>query len=117
MTKLSKQGYHCLAPNQRGYGRSSKPTRKELFHINFLITDIASFVEQKANAKSVILIIHDWGSAVGFEFARTYPDMVEKIIGINSPSLPGMMTQYQSNPSQLLARKVTDCLSICFDQV
>ena len=106
MAKLEKDGYHCLAPNQRGYGRSSKPTRKELYHINFLTTDIASFVEEKANDKKVILIIHDWGSAVGFEFARSYPDMVETIIGINSPSIPGMFKQYQSNPRQVLARQV-----------
>ena len=75
-----------------------------MYHINFLTTDIASFVEEKANDKKVILIIHDWGSAVGFEFARSYPDMVETIIGINSPSIPGMFKQYQSNPRQVLAR-------------
>jgi len=114
MSKMSSQGYHCLAPNQRGYGRSSKPRRKELFHINFLITDIASFVEQKANEKKVILVIHDWGSAVGFEFARTYPDMVEKIVGINSPSLPGMQLQYQSNPSQLLKSFYIFCFQFPF---
>ena len=106
MSQLSADGYHCLAPNQRGYGRSSKPTGKELYHMNFLIADIVSFVEKKANSKKVILIIHDWGSAIGFEFARNYPDMVEKIVGINSPSIPAMFQQYRRNPRQLLARLV-----------
>ena len=106
MSQLSADGYHCLAPNQRGYGRSSKPNGKELYHMNFLIADIVSFVEKKANSKKVILIIHDWGSAIGFEFARNYPDMVEKIVGINSPSIPAMFQQYQRNPKQLLAKLV-----------
>ena len=34
------------APNQRGYGKSSKPA-DGLYHINFLVADIASFVKQK----------------------------------------------------------------------
>jgi len=103
MTRLAKDGYHCLAPNQRGYGRSSKPLNKEVYDIKFLTADIASFVEKKANGKSVTLIIHDWGGAIGFAFARSYPEMVEKIVGINSPSIQGMHAQFKSNPRQLLA--------------
>ena len=106
MSRLSKDGYHCLAPNQRGYGRSSKPLNKEVYDIKFLTADIASFVEKRANGKSVTLVIHDWGSAVGFAFARSYPEMVERIVGINSASIPCMITQFKSNPRQLLARPV-----------
>lgn len=102
MSALSKEGFHCLAPNQRGYGKSSKPA-DGLYHINFLVADIASFVKQKANNKKVILVIHDWGSAVGFEFTRQHPELVEKIVGINSPSLPGMRIQWKTNPAQLIA--------------
>ena len=147
MSALSKEGFHCLgwfswninpsdflfdldlwrwefrrtnkkAPNQRGYGKSSKPAAG-LYHINFLVADIASFVKQKgtlffvyslvnvhlANNTKVILVIHDWGSAVGFEFTRQHPELVEKIVGINSPSLPGMRIQWKTNPVQLVSRK------------
>ena len=89
-----------------------------MYHINFLVADIASFVKQKgtllfvyslvnvhlANNKKVILVIHDWGSAVGFEFTRQHSELVEKIVGINSPSLPGMRIQWKTNPVQLISR-------------
>jgi len=58
-----------------------------------------------ANNKKAILVIHDWGSAVGFEFTRQHPELVEKIVGINSPSLPGMRIQWKTNPVQLISRK------------
>ena len=65
-----------------------------------------------ANNKKAILVIHDWGSAVGFEFTRQHPELVEKIVGINSPSLPGMRIQWKTNPVQLISRK--DIQSITF---
>ena len=40
--------------------------------MNTLKDDLVSFIDKKANNQKVILIIHDWGSAVGFELARRY---------------------------------------------
>ena len=37
MSALSTQGFHCLAPNQRGYGQTDKPIPIMDYHIDFLV--------------------------------------------------------------------------------
>ena len=36
MDEFSKNGFHCLAPNQRGYAKSSKPTKRSDYDIDIL---------------------------------------------------------------------------------
>ena len=98
MDEFSKNGYHCLAPNQRGYAKSSKPRKRSDYDIDLLgnfcqvkchyayfesfqAADIHAFIEEKVpNNRKVTLVIHDWGSAVGFHFARNYPHLVDQIM-------------------------------------
>merc|ERR1711937_863787 len=47
--------------------------------------------------------MHDFGSSVGYEFTRNHPDLVEKIVGINSPSLPGLRILWKTCPTQIFA--------------
>jgi len=104
MDEFSKNGFHCLAPNQRGYAKSSKPTKRSDYDIDLLAADIHALIEEKVpNNRKVTLVIHDWGSAVGFHFARNYPHLVDKIIAVNGPSLEGMGKNYRNNPKQILA--------------
>ena len=47
MDKLSDVGFQCFAPNQRGYGRSSKPEGKSNYDIDILVSDIVNFIKKK----------------------------------------------------------------------
>jgi len=38
MEKLANEGYLCLAPNQRGYGKTSKPTDVKSYDVDILVT-------------------------------------------------------------------------------
>jgi pimeloyl-ACP methyl ester carboxylesterase len=51
MDKLTSQGYYCLAPNQRGYARSSKPENIKDYDLDILVSDIVSFLEQKIGSE------------------------------------------------------------------
>ena len=102
------QVYSCPRSRDIGAGRSVKSLTNDLkLSLIFRKTikaDLVSFISKKANSKKVILVIHDWGSAVGFELARRHPNLVTKIIGINCCSLPGMNNNFKRHPSQLIAR-------------
>ena len=98
---------YCLAPNQRGYARSSKPEGAQNYEIELLVADLVSFLDKKVEkGVKVTLVIHDWGSAVGFHLARHHPELVSRIVAINGPSLPGMCKNYKLNYSQIIARSV-----------
>jgi haloalkane dehalogenase len=67
----------CLAPDLIGMGRSSRvslPGPRFAEHVAYLD---AWFDE--LNLDRVVLVVHDWGSALGFHWARRHPD---RVVGI-----------------------------------
>jgi haloalkane dehalogenase len=79
----------CLAPDYVGMGNSAPaPDGSYRFvdHRRYL----DAWFEAMGLTKNVILVVHDWGSALGFDWARRYPDRVKAIIymeGIVRPFL------------------------------
>lgn len=71
----------CIAPDLIGMGDSEKladsgPDRYRFVeHREFL----DAFLEQVGIGDNVTLVIHDWGSALGFDWARRHPDRVRGI--------------------------------------
>jgi len=67
----------CLAPDLVGMGRSgASPTRAYRF------VDHARYLDAWFDAlklTNVILVLHDWGSALGFHWARRHPNHVQGI--------------------------------------
>lgn len=65
--------YNCFAPDMIGMGKSDKP--KISYTIDDHITYIHNFIKE-LGLTDVILVLHAWGSIVGFEYARCNPDNV-----------------------------------------
>jgi len=66
----------CLAPDLIGMGRSAKPD------IDYSFADHARYLDAWFDAldlRRVTLVIHDWGSALGFHWAGRHPDRVAAI--------------------------------------
>src|SRR5438045_2843563 len=57
---IARAGYRAWAPNQRGYGRSSRPIGAANYTIDTLLDDIAAIIDA-SGATSTVLIAHDWG--------------------------------------------------------
>jgi len=72
---LSDQG-RCIAPDLIGMGKSDKPDLPYRYfdHYNYL----SAFIE-KMDLKNITLVIHDWGSGLGFHYARLHPDNIKGI--------------------------------------
>jgi haloalkane dehalogenase len=64
---------HCVAPDLIGFGQSGKPDIAYRFedHVRYLDAFIA-----QAGIGSAHLVLHDWGTALGFHLAARRPDFV-----------------------------------------
>ncbi len=57
--------YRCIAPDQRGYGNSSRPEGAEHYDTMALVQDIAGLA-QVLELQSYTIIGHDWGGALAW---------------------------------------------------
>lgn len=91
--------YHAVAPDLRGFNLSSKPLRPEAYHIKLLVEDIRGLVGHLGHQK-MILVAHDWGGGVAWAFANRHPEIVEKLVIINSPHPAIFARELLINPEQ-----------------
>lgn len=84
---LAAAGYHVLAPDQRGYGGSSRPPAIEDYDIVALTGDIAGLLDD-VGADSAVLVGHDWGSLVATNFPLLHPDRVSAVAALSVPPAP-----------------------------
>jgi haloalkane dehalogenase len=78
---------HCFAPDLVGMGRSAKSPREA-----YRFSDHAAYLDAWFDAlgltKDVILVVHDWGSALGFHRAFRYPEHIKAIAYMEAIALP-----------------------------
>lgn len=72
---LSKQG-RCIAPDLIGMGKSDKPDIKYGFEDSYRYLD--AFIK-KMDLKNVTLVVHDWGSGLGFHYANLNRENIKAI--------------------------------------
>lgn len=84
MPLLAKLGYKVWAPNLRGYGNSDRPPAVEDYALDKLEQDVADLIEA-SGCKSTLLIAHDWGAAIAWNFAMYNPQLLDKLVIMNVP--------------------------------
>jgi len=62
------KAYRCIAPDQRGYGQSSKPQEVEAYTADKLVGDIFQLADALGIDRFTI-VGHDWGGAIGWPIA------------------------------------------------
>ena len=76
--------FYCIAPDQRGYARSSKPTEVKDYRITMLVADVFALADA-LELDRFTLAAHDWGGAVGWAAALSQPDRIERLVIVNAP--------------------------------
>lgn len=76
----------CVVPDHVGMGLSDKP-QDYRYTLEQRIADIGSLVVA-LGLKRIHLILHDWGGAIGFGWARRNPEMVGRIVITNTAAFP-----------------------------
>jgi epoxide hydrolase 4 len=95
-------GYRCIAPNLRGFERSSAPADVAAYRAKFLVQDIAALIALEGGHLNG-LIAHDWGGAVAWNLAASQPGLMDKLAIINSPHPATFLRELQSSPAQQAA--------------
>jgi pimeloyl-ACP methyl ester carboxylesterase len=94
-------GYFCIAPNLRGFEQSSAPADPKAYRAKHLVQDIAALVAQVAPGGQLeALVAHDWGGAVAWSVAATLPQLMKKLVIINSPHPGTFLRELQQSPAQ-----------------
>ena len=84
---LAAAGYHVVAPDQRGYGRSSRPDPVDDYDIHHLTDDLLGILDD-AGEEQAVFVGHDWGSMVVWQQSLLNPDRVRGVCGMSVPFLP-----------------------------
>ncbi|MEJ6000657.1 alpha/beta fold hydrolase [Paucibacter soli] len=92
--------YRCIAPNLRGYERSSAPREVEAYRVKHLMTDIAALVAATGDGPLDALVAHDWGGALAWNLAVQQPQLMQQLVIINSPHPGTFLRELQLNPAQ-----------------
>ncbi len=98
MPTLAEQ-FRTVAIDQRGYNLSDKPAGGENYSMPHLVSDVAAVIRHLGQERAIILG-HDWGGAVSWQFAIHQPELTEKLIILNLPHPRGMARELAHNPQQ-----------------
>ena len=66
----------CIAPDLIGMGKSDKPDIAYTYHDHY--DYLLKFIE-RLELKNITLVIHDWGSGLGFHYAKNHPENIKGI--------------------------------------
>ena len=78
------QDYRVVAIDMRGYNDSDKPESLFSYKMSELIADVKGVISG-LDYEDCILVAHDWGGAIAWNFVYKHPEMVEKLIIMNLP--------------------------------
>ena len=84
---LAAAGYHVLAPDQRGYGRTTSPADIADYNVAALSGDLIGLLDD-VGADKAVFVGHDWGAPVVWGSAQLHPDRVAAVVGMSVPPVP-----------------------------
>jgi pimeloyl-ACP methyl ester carboxylesterase len=83
MPVLSASGYHCLAPDQRGYSPGARPPTVDAYRYEELVADAFAIASELGDRFH--LIGHDWGANVGWLMLQKDPSRIASFTAISIP--------------------------------
>ncbi len=84
---LAAAGFRAIAPDQRGYGKTSVPPEVADYRIDKLIGDLHGLLDA-LELPTATFVGHDWGAILLWQMAMLAPDRIEKLIMLNIPHYP-----------------------------
>jgi epoxide hydrolase 4 len=91
-----------LAPNLRGYVGSSAPAEVSAYRAKHLVADLVALIES-LGAPLPLLVAHDWGGACAWALAAQRPDLIQRLLILNSPHPATVLRDLRGDPAQQAA--------------
>ena len=104
-------GRWAIAPDQRGYGLTSRPGPVEDYDIAKLTGDMVGLLDHLGVEKA-IFCGHDWGGIVVWQMPLMHPDRVAGVIGLNTPFMP----RSPVDPIEVMRRRFGENMYIVYFQ-
>ncbi|MGU3315446.1 alpha/beta fold hydrolase [Sphingomonas sp. M6A6_1c] len=76
--------HYVVAPDQRGFARSSKPEGVEAYTADTILADLVALADH-LDIDRFTLVGHDWGGAIAWMAALARPDRVARLVIVNAP--------------------------------
>jgi pimeloyl-ACP methyl ester carboxylesterase len=87
LTALAAAGFHAVAPDQRGYGRTDVPDEIGAYTMLHLVGDVVGLLAALDETRAVV-VGHDWGAPVAWNTALYRPELVRGVVGMSVPFRP-----------------------------
>ncbi|MEO0499227.1 MAG: alpha/beta hydrolase [Pseudomonadota bacterium] len=100
---LVAAGWEVWAPNQRGYGGTTRPPRLKDYAPDRLVEDIVALIaaaRAEAPREEIVLVAHDWGGAVGWQMAIRHADLLSGLVMMNMPHPTGFKRAIRYSAAQ-----------------
>ena len=81
-----KPKFRTIVPDHVGCGLSDKP-QDYAYTLENHIQNTYKLV-RFLDLKKIILVVHDWGGAIGFGLVTRYPELFDKIVILNTAAYP-----------------------------
>eukprot|EP00123_Amoebidium_parasiticum_P012299 comp21263_c0_seq1/m.28990 comp21263_c0_seq1/g.28990 ORF comp21263_c0_seq1/g.28990 comp21263_c0_seq1/m.28990 type:complete len:349 (-) comp21263_c0_seq1:158-1204(-) len=82
--KEFSKDYKVVAIDMRGFNDTDKPKDSGAYNLPFLLSDIEGVIKA-LGYDSCVLLAHDWGAVIAWEFAHYKPQMIEKLVILSIP--------------------------------
>ena len=108
---LAEQGWHAVAPDMRGYGGTTRSLDRAAYRMERLVEDVASLFDA-LGARRRLLIAHDWGALIAWQFAIQRVRPLDGLVIMNVPhpavfravrAFAGMAVDKSAFPPEVLA--------------
>ncbi len=84
---LAALGFRTIAPDMRGYGRSSVYGRHEDYALEHAVADLVELLDHLGHKKA-IWVGHDWGSPAVWSLATHHPERCHGVVNLCVPHIP-----------------------------
>ncbi len=90
---LAAAGFHAVAPDMRGFGKTDKPPAVGDYDIQHLTADIVGIIDALGE-KTAVVVGHDWGAIVAWHCLLLHPGRFTGLVAMSVP--------YRGRPAESL---------------
>ncbi|MEG4811218.1 alpha/beta fold hydrolase [Microcoleus sp. F8-D3] len=88
MPDLAAQGFRSIAPDWVGYGRSTKPDKRDFAYTPDAFVDALAGFIQAIELDRFYLVVQGFLASAAIQYALRNPDKIERLAVINTPVSP-----------------------------
>ena len=79
---LAAAGHRVIAPDLRGFGRSSRPSDVADYRTNVLVGDLTGLLDSTGVERAAV-VGHDWGAVLAWRLAGSLPQRVDRLVAVS----------------------------------